>query len=194
MRQIFILFFLIVFCNNFFAQTRDTSWQNLKDIETEYYSLKVPKSWIDLGKLGDLVDQSFDATSLYFVDSFNKSPIIAGFFVMNAPSDDLEDAKTKCLKGYKENRERIFPKDFVEGQQKLTLQSGQEAFLLNTRFFRPSRQLNQSRFDLVVFSNKANRGFLVTVSVQYKDDSYLFEKTNHLEDFAKKLYSYFKLK
>ena len=46
----------------------------------------------------------------------------------------------------------------------------------------------------IVLSNKAKKGFLVTVSVQYKDDSYLFETTNHLEDFAKRLYSYFKLK
>lgn len=166
----------------------------MKDIETEFYSLKVPSDWLDLGKLGNLVDQSFDATSLYFVDSFDNAPIIAGLFVMNAPSDNLEDAKTKCLKGYKDNPDRIFPKGFIEGEEKITLQSGQEAYLINTRFYRPTKQLNQSRFDLVVYSDKAKQGFLVTVSVQYKDDTYLFENVNHLADFAKRLYSYFKLK
>jgi hypothetical protein len=194
MRQTIIVIFLIAFCYNLSAQTRDTSWQNMKDIETAFYSLKVPSEWLDLGKLGDLVDQSFDATSLYFVDSFNNAPIIAGLFVMNTPSDNLEDARTKCLKGYKDNPERIFPKNFSEGQQKTTLQSGHSAYLLHTRFYRPTKQLNQSRFDLVVYSDKAKQGFLVTVSVQYKDDTYLFEEVNHLEDFAKRLYSYFKLK
>lgn len=194
MRQLIILIFLITFCFNLSAQTRDTSWRNMKDIETEFYSLKVPSDWLDLGKLGNLVDQSFDATSLYFVDSFDNAPIIAGLFVMNAPSDNLEDAKTKCLKGYKDNPDRIFPKGFIEGEEKITLQSGQEAYLINTRFYRPTKQLNQSRFDLVVYSDKAKQGFLVTVSVQYKDDTYLFENVNHLADFAKRLYSYFKLK
>lgn len=194
MRQSIILIFFIAFCFNLYAQTRDTSWRKMKYIETNFYSLEVPSEWLDLGSLGDLVDQSFDATGLYFDDSFNNSPIIAGLFVMNAPSDNLEDARTKCLKGYKDNPDRIFPKDFSEGQQKITLQSGHAAYLLNTRFYRPTKQLNQSRFDLVVYSDKAKQGFLVTVSVQYKDDTYLFEEVNHLEDFAKRLYSYFKLK
>jgi hypothetical protein len=194
MRQFIFLIFLIAFCCALSAQSRDTSWRNLKNIETDFYSLKVPSEWLDLGKLGTLVDQSFDATSLYFVDSFNNAPIIAGLFVMNAPSDNLEDAKTRCLKGYKENPDRVFPEGFIEGQQKMLLESGEEAYLLNTRFYRPTKQLNQSRFDLVVYSAKAKQSFLVTVSIQYKDDTYLFENTNHLSDFAKKLYSYFKLK
>ena len=166
----------------------------MKVVETEFYSLKIPAGWLDLGKLGNLVDQSFDATSLYFVDSFSNAPIIAGLFVINAPADNLEDTRTKCLKGYKDNPDRIFPKDFVDEQTKITLESGQDAYLLKTRFFRPTKQLNQSRFDLVVYSDKAKQGYLVTVSIQYKDDTYIFEKDNNLDNFANKLYSYFKLK
>jgi len=113
---------------------------------------------------------------------------------MNAPAANLEDARTRCLKGYKDNSDRIFPKDFIEEQEKFLLSSGQEAYLLKTRFFRPTKQLNQSRYDLVVYSDKAKQGFLVTVSVQYKDETYLFEDKYHLTDFAKKLYSYFGLK
>jgi hypothetical protein len=194
MRLIPILFFTTILCSKANSQDRDTSWLDLKNVETDFYSLKVPSQWLDLGKLGNLVDQSFDATGLYFADSFNNAPIIAGLFVMNAPADNLEDAKEKCLKGYKDNPDRIFPKDFIEGQEKLTLQSGQIAYLLNTRFFRPTKQLNQSRFDLVVYSDKAKQGYLVTVSIQYKDDTYLFEDKSDLKQFANKLYSYFKLK
>jgi hypothetical protein len=194
MRVITILFFTAILCSNVKSQTRDTSWLDMKSVETDFYSLEVPSQWLDLGKLGNLVDQSFDATSIYFVDSFNNAPIIAGLFVMNAPADNLEDAKTKCLKGYKDNPDRVFPKDFIEGQQRLTLQSGQTAYLINTRFFRPTKQLNQSRFDLVVYSDKSKQGYLVTVSVQYKDDTYAFEEANNLREFANKLYRYFKLK
>ena len=57
MRQSIILILCITFTTALAAQTRDTSWGNMKDIETDFYSLQVPSNWLDIGKLG-LVDQS----------------------------------------------------------------------------------------------------------------------------------------
>lgn len=149
---------------------------------------------MSLGKLGNVAEQTFDATTFYFADSFNMAPIIAGVFVITQPASDLEDAKEKCLIGYRTNADRVFPKDFTDGQKEYILSSGQKAYLLNTRFYRTSKRLNQSRYDLVVYSDKAKQGYLITVSVQYKDDTYQFEKDNRLAEFANKVYSFFELK
>jgi hypothetical protein len=192
-KTIYILFFNLI-AAGLFAQSPDTTWKNFKEIETPYYHLLVPYNWLDLGSVGELVEHSFDATSMYFPDSFNAAPILVGLFVINQPASNLEEAKQRCLNGYKTNSDRVFPENFVEGQQKIKLASGQDAYILNTRFFRKTKNLNQSRFDLVVYSDKAKQSYLVTISVQYNDSTYKFEEKFHLADFAKRAYSYFILK
>jgi hypothetical protein len=187
-----LLFTLLA--NGLFAQSRDTTWKDLIPVETAFYQLQVPSNWLELGSLGDVVAKSYDATSVYFPDSFNTAPILVGLFILNQPGFNLEEVKQSCLHGYRNNPDRIFPKDFMEGQQKIKLSSGQDAYILNTRFYRETKKLNQSRFDLVVFSDKAMQGYLVTVSIQYKDPTYAFEQDFHLEGFARKLFSYFGLK
>jgi len=194
MKRIIPLLSFIMFTGGLFAQNRDTTWKDLKNVETEYYLLQVPSEWLDLGSVSDLVSNSYDATTLYFPDTFNNAPILVGLFVMNQPASNLEEAKQRCLNGYKTNPDRVFPEKFREGQQKIKLSSGQDAFLLNTRFFRKTKKLNQSRYDLVVYSDKAKQGYLVTVSVQYNDPSYAFEKDYCLTNFANKIYSRFILK
>ncbi len=194
MRKLLVIFFAAVFSLSAGAQERDTTWGDLRSIETEFYYLVVPANWLNIGKVGDNIDQSFDGTGMFFSDSFNTAPVLVGLFVMKETATSLAEAKAKCLKGYRSNPGRDFPKNFKEGQEKITLVSGQPAWILNTRFYRPAKQLNQSRFDLVVYSDKAKQGYLITVSVQYKDDSYAFENDNKLLEFAKRIYSYFQLK
>lgn len=194
MKRVIPSLFFILIANTPFAQTRDTTWRNLKIVETEYYQLQVPNNWLDLGSVGDLVANSYDATTHYFPDSFNTAPILVGVFVMNQPATNLEEAKQRCLDGYKTNPDRVFPENFTEGQKKVKLTTGQDAYLINTRFYRKTKNLNQSRYDLVVYSEKSKQAYLLTVSVQYNDPSYDFEKDFRLTEFASKIYSHFVLK
>lgn len=194
MYRYFSLLCFISFFVSAAAQERDTTWSDLTGIETEFYYLNVPANWINIGSVGDYVEQSFDGTGMFFSDSFNRAPILVGLFVMSQPASSLADAKDKCIKGYRSNAGRIFPVKFKDGAEKINLVSGQPGWILNTRFYRPAKQLNQSRYDLVMYSAKAKMGYLVTVSVQYKDDSYTFESDNRLMDFAKRIFSYVQLK
>ena len=115
-------------------------------------------------------------------------------FYVKQDGKNLDDCKDKCLSGYRANPDREFPKKFKDGEEKIKLASGQDAYFLNTRFYRQSKGLNQSRFDLVVYSDKAKIGYIYTVSIQYSDKDYKFETENKLADFAQKLYSYLTLK
>jgi len=177
-----------------FNLPKDTTWKELQTHEAEAYSLKLPTRWIKLGTFGNLVDQSFDASELYFPDTFNSKPVLTGLFILNQPAATLEEATSECLKGYRSNPDRVFEKNYIDTVQKVRLSSGQDAYLLHTRFFRQSTQLNQSRFDLVVFSEKKKQGYLVMVSIQYNDSTYRFETENNLAGFAQKIFSNFSLK
>ena len=194
MKKVFLVLILFVSSQIASGQVRDTSWKALQLIESDYYFILVPTTWFSMGGLTENVDESIDATGRYFPDSFNLAPIIVGVFILSQPAKDLDDARSACLKGYRTNEDRIFPNDYVENEEKLTISSGEQAYLLHTRFFRKSKNLNQSRYDLVVYSKKAKKAYLVTVSVQYNDNTYAFEKKNNLDAFARRIYSYFELK
>jgi hypothetical protein len=178
---------------NAFGQSNQEVWHNLKTITTASYELKVPSKWrqIPTGEQGP--EQVFEASGSLLPMMFNGAPVMVTVFFIKQEGQDLNDCKEKCLNGYKANPDREFPKEFKDGQEKIKLASGQDAYLLNTRFYRKSKDLNQSRYDLVVYSDKAKTGYIYTVSVQYADNEYKFESNNKLADIAKKLYSYLTL-
>mgnify|MGYP007025395596 FL=1 len=78
------------------------------------------------------------------------------------------------ISGYFENPDRVFQKDKDYTEETLTLADNSEAVLLNTRFYRKSKGLNQSRFDLVTYSKKHKTAYMFTVSIQYVDETYAF--------------------
>ncbi len=54
--------------------------------------------------------------------------------------------------------------------------------------------INQSRYDLITYSEKHKTAYMFTVSIQYIDNTYAFENDNDLEYFAKKIYETYKWK
>jgi hypothetical protein len=113
---------------------------------------------------------------------------------MRESCSSLEDCKRQCLEGYRINRDRVFSADWQDAQEQLPLENGDEAWLLHTRFYRQSKGLHQSRFDLVAYSNKAKAGYLYTLSVQHVDGTYKVEGDLGIPAFAKALFSRFQLR
>jgi hypothetical protein len=138
-------------------------------------------------------EQMLEASGLALPATFNSAPVMVTIFIVKQNGKNLDEIKQNCLNGYRENPDREFPIKFKDGQEKIKLMSGQDAYFLNTRFYRKSKGLNQSRYDLVLFSDKANEGYIYTLSIQYSDNEYKFEADNGLTYFAKKLFGYYKL-
>ena len=194
MRKILAFIVITTLATNAYGQVDQTIWDSLKTVTTNNYQLKVPYKWLQMPTGGQVTEQLFEASGLALPVMFNGSPVMVTIFVVKQDGKNLDDCKDKCLDGYRENLDREFPKKFKDGQEKIKLTGGQDAYFLNTRFYRQSKGLNQSRFELVVYSDKAQRGYIYTLSIQYSDNDYKFETDNKLSDFAKKLYSYFALK
>jgi hypothetical protein len=195
MKKILTLLIVLIFTTTAFGQVDKTIWDSLKIVATDNYEFQFPYKWRQIPMSGQKgPEQMLEASGLALPPMIDGSPIMVTIFIVKQDGKDLDECKDKCLSGYRENPDREFPEKFKDGQEKIKLTSGKNAYFLNTRFYRKSKGLNQSRFDLVIFSDKAKTGYIYTVSIQYSDKDYKFETTNQLSDFAKKLYSYFKIK
>lgn len=177
-----------------FDRPRDTGWNDLKTYETPFVSIRIPKNWLELGELGNIVEDAFDASGLYFPDEFNHRPLLAGVFILNWQGDDLEEVKNIVIKDNRTNPDRIYEDNYKDSLYNYTLEDGKKAYVLHTRFYRKSKQLNQSRFELILYSDKLKKGFSVMVSVQYNDPTYKFEAENSLDVFAARILSQVKVR
>jgi len=194
MKKLLTILTVTLFSITAFGQVDQAIWDSLKTVTSDNYEFQVPYKWRQMPTGGQGPEQLLEASGLALPASFNGSPVMVTIFFVKQDGKNLDDCKDKCLSGYRTNPDREFPKKFKDGQEKIQLTSGQDAYFLNTRFYRQSKGLNQSRFDLVVYSDKAQSGYIYTVSIQYSDKDYKFETDNKLADFAKKLYSYLTLK
>src|SRR5262245_50349735 len=144
--------FLVPFCFlSFFvfAQEDPVVWRQLKTITNEHYHLRVPENFRQIRNLGRGLEQFFEASGVGLPITFNQGPVIVTIFLMRESCSSLDDCKRQCLEGYRINRDRVFSADWQDTQEKLPLENGDEAWLLHTRFYRQSKGLHQSRFDLV---------------------------------------------
>ena len=195
MKHILTIFGLL-FCMTVFAQTDSNIWSDTDTISTKLYEFQVPTKWRNFGKMmsGEQgPEQFFEASGQGLPISYNGGPVkVSVFLVKMYKSNNLKRAKESVISGYFENPDRIFKKDNNYQEEIFTLSDKHEAIILNTRFYRKSKRLNQSRFDLVTYSKKHKTAYMFTVSIQYVDDTYDFETEHDLKNYVKKLYSTFK--
>ena len=195
MKNFLTLFLIATLATTAYGQVDQTIWDSLKTVSTDNYEFQIPFNWRQTPTMGQGPEQLFEGSGRALpAANVDGSPIILTIFFVKQEATDLKNCKDRCLNGYRSNPDRVFPEKFKDGQEKIKLASGQDAYFLNTRFFRTSKDLNQTRFDLCVYSDKAKTGYFYTVSIQYVDKDYKFEDENKLADFAKKLYSYVKIK
>lgn len=190
----FILILFLLSSHRVYSQVDTNIWNDMKKVESDNYSFFVPNKWrdMDMSMFGML--HYYEASGLAFPLMHNGSnPVIVILCLVKTNEKSLEVLKTDIENGYAKNKDRVFKDNFYFESEEFTLASSQKAYLINTRFFRKSKDLEQSRFDLAVFSDKANQGYMFTISIQYADETYQFEKDFKLKEFARKFFSYFSL-
>ncbi|MCX6319531.1 MAG: hypothetical protein NTW29_19800 [Bacteroidetes bacterium] len=182
------------FKSGVFDKSPDISWQKLKTVEHASVSFKIPSAWIELGALGNIVEMAFDASGLYFPEQYNSRPLLTGLFLLNWPGKTLDEVKDSVLANYRNNPDRVFEENYKDSVYTYKLAGNTNAYILHTRFYRKTPQLNQSRFDLVFFSEKLKRGYSLMISIQYNDPTYKFEQDNFLNLFAAKIFEQVEVK
>ncbi len=173
------------------ASPEDASaaWSRLLRKEGRYYRLSVPAAWRPM--TFPELEAFYEASGTVLPVVYNGGPVIVTVFLEQFPAKSLEAVKEDLLAGYTDNPGRLFPKGFRHGQEPFVLRNGTRAYLLSTRFYRKSKGLEQSGYDLAAFSEKGRQGFMYALSVQYADESYEFEKMYELKRLAKTLFTHF---
>jgi hypothetical protein len=185
---------LFLYSQTLLSQTDTTIWNDMKKVEGDNYSFYVPQKWRDMDMTMYKMLHYYEASGLAFPLTYNgNNPVIVILTMVKMKQDNLEDIKKEISEGYSENPDRVFPDNFKFEIEEFTLGSSEKAYLINTRFYRKSKGLQQSRFDLAIYSGKAKLGYMFTISIQYSDETYHFENDFRLKDFSKKFYSYFSL-
>ncbi|MFH1722410.1 MAG: hypothetical protein ABH950_07395 [Candidatus Altiarchaeota archaeon] len=164
-------------------------------VETKSYVFFAPK-WRDSTDLYKSMDVHFES---YLVGSgkgvfpfrYNNMPVIPTLWLMKDEQESLESLKTDWVSGYTENPDRVFPRDFKIEPKKIELKSGEDAYFIHLRFFRTSKDLNQSRFDLITFDKDTNEGYEMTISIQYEGEFEKAEKDLKLKEFAEQVFESF---
>lgn len=190
----FIRVLFLLTSGSLYSQTDTAIWSDMKEVEGENYSFYVPVKWRDLDMSMYGMLHYYEASGLAFPLMHNGSnPVIVILSLVKTDEKSLEDVKSDIENGYSKNKDRVFKDNFYFESEEFNLASNHKAYLINTRFFRKSKDLEQSRFDLAVYSEKANQGYMFTISIQYADETYQFEKDFKLKEFARKFFSYFSL-
>jgi hypothetical protein len=188
----------LLICLTTFSQTVNEMWAETNTISTETYEFQFPDSWRNFGEMmsgGNGPEQFFEASGKGLPVSYNGGPVKVSIFLVKLDNvKNLKDAKKSTVNGYFENPDRVFEKEKDFSEKTFKLSDGSEAIILNTRFYRTSKGLNQSRYDLITYSKKHKTAYMFTVSIQYIDNTYAFEKDNSLMDYVEKLYQNFKWK
>jgi hypothetical protein len=133
----------------------------------ENYGYNVPGYFKNQAK-----DLDFPGDSYFSGDSM--APVIDDIMfvkVWSFTSTDytsLDDAKTKELEALDSNKDRIIEDVPPRVECKLTTNSGEDAYLVKTNFYRKSNNLAQIRYDL--FSYKNRKSFQITISIQHSRD------------------------
>ena len=177
-----------------FSQNDIDIWTTTDTISTSVYEFQVPTVWRNLSEMlseGKGPEQYFEASGKGLPVSFNDGPVQVTVFLVKLDAPSLKDAKNEIIEGYFANPDRVFKNDKDYGEETITLADGSEAVLLNTRFYRKSKGLNQSRYDLATYSKKYIIAYMFTVSIQYIDETYSFEKDYDLAEYAKRLFETF---
>jgi len=159
------------------------------------YQVVVPDEWrkMDYGPSSPF-DVFYVADGTFLPVMFNDGPVMVRAWIMSAEGTNLEEATDLTIQGYTQNPDRIFKKGFSHEKENLILKSGEDACIINTRFYRKEKGLNQSRFDLVAFPKGGIKGVVYTISIQYLDSTYEFEEKYELKKQVKRLFYSFRFR
>jgi len=137
-----------------------------------------------------------DAGPLYLAEvsdllipRWHDGPVMTTVFLVEHAGESLDAVHDSVVRGYTQNPDRVFASPPPLDKEVVLLASGQKAYLLHLRFFRRSKGLHQSRWDLVIYSAKKKAGYFLTLSVQHTDNTFGIERDLHLPDTAWRFFS-----
>jgi hypothetical protein len=195
MKGISIFSLIFCFCLSVNAQ-RDTSAFNfISKTETNEYIISVPEKWTRYVPLDQSTKEyKFEFTGVAIPAQINNAPLVATCTTRRFVTDSINRAIDFVLGEFTGLPDRITQAGYNYDTEDLTIASGQKATLISTRFYRRSKVSNYSRYDMIVYSAKFKTAYIVTITYQYKDPSYMCETDHKFREYAFRIFKRFQVR
>ena len=171
------------------AQKDTTVFSNIKKVETNEYVLSIPEKWNNVPQLdASSKDQKYEFTDVALPHLYNNTPLTATFILRKMECEKKSEGENFLITEFTSYPDRLCPAGYNYESDSLQILSGETASLFNTHYYRRSKVSNFSRFDLVAYSSKRKTAYLLTITYQYKDPTYIIEADLKLKQYALRIF------
>ncbi|MDB5281324.1 MAG: hypothetical protein JWO06_399 [Bacteroidota bacterium] len=188
MKHIFLVLFVLVFVG-LNAQVDTTVFAAQKKVETAEYVLRVPELWRKLPDIdASSRDRKYEFSEVALPKMFNKTPLIAQFSLRKYVCDSIRAAEEFVVSELTSFPDRITEPGRNYAKDTITVESGEKAIIISTRYYRRTRVSNYSQFDMVVYSKKRKTAYMLNVTFQYRDPTYGIETDMKFREYALRVF------
>lgn len=171
------------------AQNDTSVFKNIKHIEANEYTFRVPEKWTAyLQQQNGPQLQKLEFTDVAIPHVLNNAPLTAICLFRKIGCDSIIAAQTFAVAEFSSYPDRVTPAGRDYEMDSLTIVSGEKAILYHTHYYRRSKASNFTRYDMVVYSEKRKAAYWFTTTYQYKDPTYQIEFDLKLKEYALRIY------
>ncbi len=179
--------FTIIFlsASNLSAQKDTSIYKVIKIVEANEYTFRVPEAWKKIPQVESMpIDEKFEFTSVGIPFKINDAPLTAYLILRKLPGDSIQTGETFIVSEFLGYPDRVTNAGENYQKEAITIASGETASLFHTRYYRRSKVSNFSRYDLVAYSEKRKASYMLTITYQYKDPTYMAEADYQFRQYA----------
>lgn len=171
------------------AQTDTTIFNVLKKAENNEYVFSVPDKWTKLPQIDNAaIDQKYEFTDVGLPHLVGTTPLTANFILRKLECDSSNAAVDFIINEFTSYPDRITPAGYNYLTDSLQIASGEMATLLTTHYYRRTKVSNFTRYDLIAYSHKRKAAYMLTITFQYKDPTYMCEVDLKMKRYATRVF------
>ena len=190
LKRINFLPFLLL-CVASFAIAVPTQWQL---VANDDYQLQVPADWkVAKGREMPGPDFTFELQGSMIPVSFNNQPTTTSGFIRGVRAATLNEGIRNVIAMNRTHNDKHFSSD-SDKVTRFKLATGGEAAIIKTRWTRMTKNIQQTKYDLVVYSAKKGHAINISIFFGYIDKKYVLEEQQQLDQRIHEIFTTFQLK
>jgi len=186
-----VLILVVSYLSLYVRAQNDTSvFTKQKEVATSEYVFRVPEHWKNIPQIDNTSkDRKFDFSGVGLPEECNHFPVTATLTLRKYECNNISSAEDYVVTEITSYPDRVTQPGHNYETDSMKVLSGEKATLYSTRFLRRTKVFNYTRYDLIVYSQKRKAAYMFTMTFQYRDPTYAFEKENNLKKYALKFFS-----
>ncbi|MBS1618682.1 MAG: hypothetical protein JST76_09195 [Bacteroidetes bacterium] len=177
------------------ASAQADIWSAIQKVEANKYIINIPDAFKRVSiPEGAGTDFKFDLSGVGLSATVNGAPMYGFYTVSHLSGHKEAQALEQCQLEFSSFYDRVTEPGYNFDTTTATIQTGQSGTLLHTRYYRRSKVSNYSRYFLIVYADKADETYVLSVTFQYKDPGYDIERSAALGDYVRKVFAHFELR